>query len=212
MVQHTLLSDDIAHARFACDISQCKGACCVVGDAGAPVSKSEIGMLNKAYSQLKEKISVEARNTVSNKGLVQESADQKLELTCVSSGECIFVQYTDTGVATCAIQSAFYEGKFDWEKPISCHLYPLRIKKLSGIEWINFEYIPTLCSTACERAEKEGIYLADFLKKPLIRRYGESWYKEFIAACEHIRTMKEEYSEENKNEQNSGELTKKKYI
>ena len=83
MVQHTLLSDDIAHARFACDISRCKGACCVVGDAGAPVSKSEVGVLNKAYSQLKEKISVEARNTVSNKGLVQESADQKLELTCV---------------------------------------------------------------------------------------------------------------------------------
>ena len=199
-VQHTLLSDDIAHARFACDISRCKGACCVVGDAGAPVSKSEVGVLNKAYSQLKEKISVEARNTVSNKGLVQESGDQKLELTCVSSGECIFVQYADTGVVTCAIQSAFYEGKFDWEKPISCDLYPLRIKKLNGIEWINYEYIPTLCSIACERAKKEGIYLADFLKKPLIRRYGESWYKEFIAACEHIRTMKQEYSKEHRNE------------
>ena len=102
-VQHTLLSDDIAHARFACDISRCKGACCVVGDAGAPVSKSEVEVLNKAYSQLKEKISLEARNTVSNKGLVQESGDQKLELTCVSSGECIFVQYTDTGVATLSL-------------------------------------------------------------------------------------------------------------
>tara|TARA_B100000575_G_scaffold294225_2_gene308777 strand:+ start:1238 stop:1903 length:666 start_codon:yes stop_codon:yes gene_type:complete len=212
MVQHTLLSDDIAHARFACDISRCKGACCVVGDAGAPVSKMEVAVLNKAYSQLKERISAEARNTVSTKGLVQESEDQKLELTCISSGECVFVQYTDTGAANCAIQNAFYEGKFDWEKPISCHLYPLRIKKLSGIEWINYEYIPTLCSAACERAEKEGIYLADFLKKPLIRRYGESWYNEFIAACEHIRTMKEEYSKETRYELNSGELTKKKYI
>ena len=212
LIQHTLLSDDIAHVRFACDISRCKGACCVVGDAGAPVSKKEVIVLKKAYSQLKERISAEARNTVSTKGLVQESGDQKFELTCVPSGECVFVQYTDTGVATCAIQNAFYEGKFGWEKPISCHLYPLRIKKVGGIEWINYEYIPTLCSVACERAEKEGIYLADFLKKPLIRRYGESWYKEFIAACEHIRLMKEEYSKEARNELNSGELTKKKYI
>ncbi len=212
LIQHTLLSDDIAHVRFACDISRCKGACCVVGDAGAPVSKKEVIVLKKAYSQLKERISAEARNTVSTKGLVQESGDQKFELTCVPSGECVFVQYTDTGVATCAIQNAFYEGKFGWEKPISCHLYPLRIKKVGGIEWINYEYIPTLCSVACERAEKEGIYLADFLKKPLIRRYGESWYKEFIAACEHIRSMKEEYSKEARNELNSGELTKKKYI
>ena len=111
------------------------------------------------------------------------------------------MQYTDTGVATCAIQDAFYKGKFDWGKANKLSFVSLTYKKLSGIEWINYEYIPTLCSTACERAEKEGIYLADFLKKPLIRRYGESWYKEFIAACEHIRTMKEEYSNENRNEQ-----------
>ena len=174
MVQHTLLSDDIAHARFACDISRCKGACCVVGDAGAPVSRSEVAVLKKAYSQLKDRLSAESRDKVIVNGLIQESTDKKLELSCVRSGECVFVQYTDTGVATCAIQDAFYKGEFDWEKPISCHLYPLRIKKLSGLEWINYEYIPSLCSAACDRAEKEGIYLADFLKKPLIRRYVES--------------------------------------
>ena len=204
MVQHTLLSEDIAHARFACDISRCKGACCVVGDAGAPVSKKEVAVLNKAYSQLKDGLSAEARDTVSATGLVQESGDQKLELSCVSTGECVFVQYTDKGVATCAIQNAFYKGEFDWEKPISCHLYPLRIKKLSGIEWINYEYIPSLCSAACDRAEKEGIYLADFLKKPLIRRYGEAWYEEFVAACEHIRAMKAEYSKNPRNESSIG--------
>lgn len=209
MVQHTLLSEDIAHARFACDISRCKGACCVVGDAGAPVSKKEVAVLNKAYSQLKDGLSAEARDMVSAKGLVQESGDQKLELSCVSTGECVFVQYTDKGVATCAIQNAFYKGEFDWEKPISCHLYPLRIKKLSGIEWINYEYIPSLCSAACDRAEKEGIYLADFLKKPLIRRYGEAWYEEFVAACEHIRAMKAEYSKNPRNESSCGELPEK---
>ena len=209
MVQHTLLSEDIAHARFACDISRCKGACCVVGDSGAPVSKKEVAVLNKAYSQLKDGLSVEARDTVSAKGLVQESGDQKLELSCVSTGECVFVQYTDKGVATCAIQNAFYKGEFDWEKPISCHLYPLRIKKLSGIEWIDYEYIASLCSAACDRAEKEGIYLADFLKKPLIRRYGEAWYEEFVAACEYIRAMKREYSKNPRNELSNGELFEK---
>ena len=209
MVQHTLLSENIAHARFACDISRCKGACCVVGDAGAPVSKKEVAVLNKAYSQLKDGLSAEARDTVLAKGLVQESGDQKLELSCVSTGECVFVQYTDKGVATCAIQNAFYKGEFDWEKPISCHLYPLRIKKLSGIEWINYEYIPSLCSAACDRAKKEEIYLADFLKKPLIRRYGEAWYEEFVLACEHIRATKAEYSKNPRNELSSGELHEK---
>ena len=204
IIDKTVISSDIYEEQFICDLDKCKGACCVVGDAGAPVSKKEVAVLNKAYSQLKDELSAEARDTVSAKGLVQESGDQKLELSCVSTGECVFVQYTDRGVATCAIQNAFYKGEFDWEKPISCHLYPLRIKKLSGIEWINYEYIPSLCSAACDRAEKEGIYLADFLKKPLIRRYGEAWYEEFIAACEHVRSMKAEYSKKVPNESISG--------
>lgn len=190
MVQHTLLSEDIAYAKFTCDIQRCKGACCVVGDAGAPLARSEVGHLKKAYDLLKDELVEESVQTVETKGLIQGDSKSGLELSCISSGECVFVHYTAEGVATCAIQNAYYQGRTDWEKPLSCHLYPLRIKRVSDIEWINYEYIPSLCSAACYKAEKEGIYLADFLEKPLIRRYGNEWYEEFQAACTHLRTMK----------------------
>lgn len=190
MVQHTLLSEDIAFAKFSCDIQRCKGACCVVGDAGAPIARSEVGHLKKAYELLKDELVEESLQTVETKGLIQGDSKSGLELSCISSGECVFVRYTPEGVATCAIQNAYYQGRTDWEKPLSCHLYPLRIKRVSDIEWINYEYIPTLCSAACDKAEREGIYLADFLEQPLIRRYGSEWYEEFQAACKHLRAMK----------------------
>lgn len=189
-VGNVILSEDIATARFACDISRCKGACCVVGDAGAPVSREEIPVLRKAYRVLKDGLSQNARNAVKENGVVQGNSEEGFELTCVESGECIFVEKDERGVATCAIQRAYYEGRFDWEKPISCHLYPIRLKKIAGVDYANFEYIPRLCSAGCERGESGGIYLADFLKKAFVRRYGEEWYNQFLKTCEEVRPEK----------------------
>jgi hypothetical protein len=181
-----LLSDDIAHARFACDVTRCKGACCVVGNAGAPVLASEVPVLNRAFETLKETLPEAAVQAVGKHGVVQRNDRHGLELTCVNDGECVFVTMQD-GVAHCAIQKAWYEGRFDWEKPISCHLYPIRLKKIHDLEIANFEYIPEMCGAACERGDKEGIWLSDFLKAPLQRRYGEAWYAAFSDACEAIR-------------------------
>jgi hypothetical protein len=189
-VGDVILSEDIATARFACDISRCKGACCVVGDAGAPVAREEIPVLRKAYRVLKDDLSQNARNAVKEHGVVQGNSEEGFELTCVESGECIFVEKDEQGVAMCAIQRAYYEGRFDWEKPISCHLYPIRLKKIAGVDYANFEYIPRLCSAGCERGESEGIYLADFLKTALVRRYGEEWYNQFLKTCEEVRPEK----------------------
>lgn len=186
-VQDVILSEDIATAKFACNISRCKGACCVVGDAGAPVSKNEIPVLRKAFRELQNQLNPEALEVVNQKGVVQGNNTSGYEISCIDSGECVFVQKDENGVATCAIQNAYYSGNFSWEKPISCHLYPIRLKQIGGFDYANFEYIPELCSAGCCRGEEEGIYLADFLKNSLIRRYGEEWYMEFLEVCEEQR-------------------------
>ncbi len=186
-VQDVILSEEIATAKFACNVSRCKGACCVVGDAGAPVSKREIPVLRKAFRELKNDLDPEAVQVVEKEGVVQGDAKNGYEISCIDAGECIFVQKDENGVATCAIQSAFYSGKFGWEKPISCHLYPIRLKKIGDFEYANFEYLPDLCSAGCQRGNDEDIYLAEFLKDALTRRYGEEWYKEFLDVCKSER-------------------------
>ena len=182
-----ILSDDIATQKFACDTPVCKGACCVVGDAGAPVSKDAVPVLHKAYHTLKDELRPEAVAVAEKDGVVIGSKEKGYEISCVNSAECIFVNYDDQEVAYCTIQKAFFEGRFKWEKPISCHLYPVRLKKIGGFEYANFEYIPKMCSAACAKGEKEDTYLANFLERPLVRRYGQEWYDEFLAACEYVR-------------------------
>jgi hypothetical protein len=186
-VEDVILSEDIATAKFACNISRCKGACCVVGDAGAPVSRQEIPVLNKAFRQLKESLNPEAVKKAGREGVVVGNSESGFEINCIDSGECIFVEKDENGISTCAIQKAFYQGRFNWEKPISCHLYPVRLKHIAGFDYANFEYIPELCSAGCERGAEEGVYLADFLETALVRRYGRDWYNKFLTACREVR-------------------------
>lgn len=142
-----ILSDDIATQKFACDTPICKGACCVVGDAGAPVSKDEIPVLHKAYHTLKDELRPEAIAVAEKDGVVIGSKEKGYEISCVDSAECIFVNYDEQDVAYCTIQKAFFEGRFNWEKPISCHLYPVRLKKLVDLS------MPTLntCLTCVQQ-------------------------------------------------------------
>ena len=190
-VRNTILSEDIATARFSCDVSRCKGACCVVGNAGAPVSKDEIPVLKKAYRLFKDELRPRAREVVEEEGLVKGTNREGYELNCTDEKECVFVEYTDEDIAICAIQKAFYEGRINWEKPLSCHLFPVRLKRVVDFDYANFEYIPELCSSGCESGKEKGTFLSEFLKKPLIRRYGQEWYNEFTEACEEIRKKEE---------------------
>lgn len=186
-VNDVILSEDIATAKFACDVTRCKGACCVVGDAGAPIEKEEMPAIRKAFHLLKDELSSEARKTVETDGLFQGDSEKGFEISCVDNNECIFVTYDENEIATCSIQKAYYSGRIDWEKPVSCHMYPVRLKKITGLDFANFEYMPDMCSAACERGEEDGIYLADFLKWALTRRYGEEWYDKFQDHCLDVR-------------------------
>lgn len=186
-VRDTIIADDVAFAQFSCDLPRCKGACCVVGDAGAPVVKGEIPILHKAYRLLKDELNPEAVEVAERDGVVVGSEKVGYEISCVDNAECIFVKYDEQDIAYCSIQKAYYEGRFNWEKPLSCHLFPVRIKKIAGFDYINYEYVPSICSAACEKGKKENTYVSDFLEKPLVRRFGQDWYNEFKAACEYVR-------------------------
>ncbi len=185
-IGNTILSDEIATATFACDIARCKGACCVVGNAGAPVDQNEVPILKKAYEKLKSRLRPQAVEAVESHGLIQRNSRGGLELTCVEDQECVFVTYQGD-VAECSIQKAWQQGEFDWEKPISCHLYPIRLRKIEDIEFANFEYIPELCKAGCDRGKREGIGLAEFLARPLERRYGKAWVEEFLTTSRELR-------------------------
>jgi|SRR5690554_932540 len=186
-VRDTILADDIATAKFACDLPKCKGACCVVGDAGAPVVKDEIPILHKAYHLLKDELSPEAVAVAERDGVVIGNEWKGYEISCVNNAECIFVKYTEDGIASCAIQQAYFDGRINWEKPLSCHLFPVRLRKMGDFDYASYEYVPPLCSAACAKGEKEGIHLAEFLEAPLTRRYGKDWYSEFLDSCKEIR-------------------------
>jgi hypothetical protein len=186
-VRDTIISDDIATYKFACDLGRCKGACCVVGDAGAPVKGSELPVLRRAWDQLKDNLRPEAISAVEAEGLYNNNG-HGFELTCTDGAECVFVNYDGAGVATCAIQQAHDAGEFSWPKPLSCHLFPIRVTRLANQDMLNMEYVPSICSPACDRGEQSGIGLAEFLREPLERAYGKGWYSEFMEAVRDVRS------------------------
>lgn len=193
-VKHTLISDDIALAKFACHLTSCRGACCVIGDGGAPIDKSEVAVLKKAYRSLKNELSEAAVKEVEIGGLIRGKDSDNLELACVGSAECVFVVKNPDGVSLCSIQRANFEGRFDWEKPISCHLFPIRIMPIGDLDFLNFEYVPEICSPGKRNGTETNMFLAEYLEKPLVRKYGQEWYNEFIEACRHVRSLQQKTS------------------
>lgn len=186
-VQHALISYEVATAKFACNLFRCKGACCVVGEAGAPVKRKEVPAIKRAYEVVKDELRERSRQVIGEEGLVVTKNNKDLELSCTDGKECVFVTYDENDVAICSIQKAWMEGRFNWPKPLSCHLFPLRITTVAGTDYINFEYVPEICSPGCEHGESEGIYLSDFSREPLIRAYGQAWYDDFQYICQKIR-------------------------
>lgn len=185
-VQHAIIATDVATARFSCDLFRCKGGCCVVGTAGAPVEQHEIPVLRKAYQQLSQELRPRAREVVEREGVISYDGSQP-ELNCTDGKECVFVTYNEHGMAMCSIQKAWQEGRFDWIKPISCHLFPLRITRIGGRDYINFHYVPEICSPGCDKGACNQIYLSDFMEEALTRKYGHKWYEEFREACREVR-------------------------
>lgn len=182
-INHTLVSEDILERKFVCDLAACKGECCVAGDAGAPLDKKELKILNKVYPTVKPYMTKKGIDAVEKNGTYVKDSDGDYTTTLVSDGaECAFVIFDENNIAKCAIEQAYIDGKLsdvapDWKKPISCHLYPIRITDYKEYDAVNY-HSWNVCKPACECGKKLDVPVFKFLKEPLIRKYGADWYKE----------------------------------
>lgn len=177
-VGDVLLSPDILTEHFCCDLEACGGACCIEGDAGAPVTVDEIGHLERVLPAVWHDLDPRARKVLNKQGVAYRDPDGELVTSIVGGKDCCFTCYDERGVCLCATDRAHREGRIDWAKPISCYLYPIREKRLSnGTVALNYDRW-TVCAPARKLGNELGLPIYVFLKEPLIRRFGKEWYAE----------------------------------
>ena len=184
-VENVLVTDELLDAPFACHLSVCKGGCCVQGDSGAPLDPDEREELENILPRVRKYLRPEAIEIIDRKGAWEELDPQRYATTCVGNAACVFVTY-DGPVAKCAIEKAYLKKEISFRKPVSCHLYPLRAERFGDVDALNYEQIP-LCKPAIKNGARQKIQLEIFLREPLVRKYGEAWYKQFRLACEERR-------------------------
>jgi hypothetical protein len=176
IIDDILVSDEIIEAKFICHLEKCKGGCCVDGDAGAPLAKNELKKIKEAYNLVKPEMSKAAIKEVEKNGTHTTEEGFGYVTPVIDGGICVYGYFDEKGIVKCLIEKAYNEGKTNFKKPISCHLFPIREIKHSNYIALNYEPRETLCAPACKLGEKEGIKVYEFLKDPLIRKYGEGFY------------------------------------
>jgi hypothetical protein len=180
MLDNFLIDQNIPNTCFACDLQRCKGACCTMpGQRGAPLLDEEVEEIEKAYPTVRKYLSFRHKDTIEERGLIQ---GRKGDLTTqvVDRQACVFAIF-ENDIAKCSFEKAFLNHEISWRKPLSCHLFPIRVVTGSP-ERLRFEEIAE-CRPALEQGAKEQILLSDFLRSALTRAYGEQWYDEFSAYC-----------------------------
>ena len=178
ILENTIISDEVKEVSFCCDMAKCKGACCVEGDAGAPLDEAEISLLEDFIDAIKPFMVQEGINEVEMLGVFDYDAEGKFVTPLINGKECAFV-YFDDGIARCAIEKAFQEKKIPFAKPISCHLYPIRIKTTQVNDLLNYHKWP-ICQKALIKGHNEKIPLYQFLEGALIRKYSRTWYNKLV--------------------------------
>jgi hypothetical protein len=183
-VRHTIIDDTIPRIKFACSLSACKGACCTLaGGTGAPLLDNELEQIERAFPIIKSSLPKEHLEYIAQYGLYEGKSGSYTTM-CFNNRACVFVLYED-GIARCAFEKAFEENKLKWKKPISCHLFPIRVSR-EVPERLRYERIAE-CNFAIGRGENENIFLSSFLKEPLVRAFGLAWYEDFQLACDWER-------------------------
>ncbi len=172
-----ILSDELYEERFVCDLPVCRGGCCVEGDAGAPLLEDEVAVMESIAGRVVPFMIPEGIAAVNEQGYWVKDDDNELTTPLVGGKQCAYVFYDGAGVARCAIERAYEEGLIAFQKPISCHLYPIRIKKYPHYEALNYHSWP-LCDCARSRGRKLKVRVYRFLKEALVRKYGREWYEE----------------------------------
>ncbi len=183
-IGRTIVSFDLLEKHFLCDLTRCKGACCVEGDSGAPVTPEEVEAIREAYSEVIPNISEVHHEEIQKQGFAVIDLDGDLVTPLVNNRQCAY-SYQEDGILKCGIEKAFLEGKISFRKPVSCHLFPIRITEYKRFDAVNYQQID-ICKPGriCGKSNKLPLYV--FLKEPLIRKYGEEWYEQLEYAANNL--------------------------
>lgn len=181
-----LISDEVLTERFICDLQDCKGACCIEGDAGAPLELDEVLELEEVLPVIWDGLDLQARKVINKQGVAYTDPEGQLVTSIVNGKDCVFTCYDEQGCCFCAIEKAFREGKTKFCKPISCYLYPIRVKQVGDMEALNYNRW-NICKAAVLLGQKENVRVYEFLKEPLIRKFGKAWYQELTEAVEELK-------------------------
>lgn len=174
-VKDVLVREEVLSTPFACDLKKCKGACCTLdSEFGAPVKEEEIDEIKKILPILKDYLTEEHWKIIEENGFYEKKYDELL-LKSINNRACVFVYY-DGDIAKCSIEKAYFDGKVKFKKPVSCHLFPIRVTKFGG-DILRYEQFSE-CTPALENGKKQNITIAEFCKDSLIRLYGEKWYSQ----------------------------------
>ena len=179
----TIVSEDIIEKDFLCNLSACKGACCIDGDAGAPLEVGETEILKEIYPKVKPFLREEGIRAIESQGTFITTEDDELETPLINGADCAYVIFDEKKVALCAIEEAYNQGEVSWKKPVSCHLYPIRVQDYTEFSAVNYNKWQ-ICDDACELGEELGVPIYKFVKEALIRKFGEDWYAELESIVE----------------------------
>ena len=186
-VGDVILSPDILTECFCCDLDACGGACCIEGDAGAPLRMEEVGELENVLDEVWPELSAEAQSVIDRQGVAYTDEEGDLVTSIVRGKDCVFTFYSPDGCCYCATEKAFREGRTSWCKPISCYLYPIREKRFSnGLVGLNYHRW-NVCHAAVKKGRELGLPVYKFLKDPLIARFGAEWYAELEQMADELR-------------------------
>lgn len=189
-INDKIISTELFEKNFVCDLNACKGACCIEGDGGAPLTMEEVDVLEEIFDEVKPYMRPEGIAEVEKNGVFYMDIDNEPATILINGEECAFVYFDEKGMAKCAIEKAHKEGKVDFKKPISCHLYPIREKKFTDYIALNYHKW-SICDPACRLGDELKVPIFRFLKEPIIRAYGEEFYNELEVVNEEIQKMED---------------------
>ena len=185
-IEDKIISLDVLKKQFVCDLNACKGACCIDGDSGAPLEASEADILNDIYPVIKPYLRKEGIAAIEAQGTYVIAEDGELETPLINGADCAYVIFDDKKTALCAIEEAYNQGDVSWKKPVSCHLYPVRVKDYSEFSAVNYNHWH-ICDDACALGKELQVPVYKFIKEALIRKFGEDWYTELEKIAESYK-------------------------
>lgn len=184
-IDDTLISLDIIEKKFICDVQKCHGVCCVEGDSGAPLEEDELKEIEEALPVIWDDLLAASKDNIEKNGTSYIDVDGDLVTTINNGKECVFTLFEKDGSCRCAFEKAYFDGRIPFRKPISCHLYPIRVKQYKEFKGVNYDKWD-ICEAARIYGQKEGVPLYVYLKEPLTRKFGEDWYRQLTYAAEHL--------------------------